>query len=84
MQFPDPGGRLLVHRLRGPWNDAAQSSDGQVALRDDAALAAGDESDPLLLFLAGDDHSQTPVPVAYPVITAPGFGITVLPIGVPC
>lgn len=82
--FPDPGDCYSFAGFGGQtWNYAAQSSDGQVALRYEAALDAGDESEVLLLFLASDDRSQTPSPAAYLMITAPGFDVTVLPVEVP-
>ncbi|WP_028474832.1 hypothetical protein [Nocardioides alkalitolerans] len=82
--LPDPGDGYSFSGVAGMlWNYADTFPDGQIAFRYDPELAAGEESDILLLLINSDDRSQSPVPVANLLLTAPGYDATVLPLTVP-
>ncbi|ROP56778.1 MULTISPECIES: hypothetical protein [unclassified Rathayibacter] len=80
----DPGSGYSFAGFNGQqWSYADGFPEGRIALRYDPALAAGEESGILLLLIASDDRTQSPVPVADLVITAPGFDVAVLSLTVP-
>ncbi|ROQ15444.1 hypothetical protein EDF54_0306 [Rathayibacter sp. PhB93] len=80
----DPGDGYVFDGYNGQqWSYAYGFPEGRVALRYDPALAPGEESVVLFLLIANTDRTQSPVPVADLVITAPGFDVTVLSLSVP-
>lgn len=82
--LPEPGDGFSFSGFSGLlWSYADPFPDGQIAFRYDLALPAGEESDILLLLIDNNDRSQNPVPVADLLVTAPGFGVTVLPLEIP-
>ncbi|GLK18481.1 hypothetical protein [Herbiconiux flava] len=62
------------------WNYTSSFPDGSISFQYDAELVSGDETDILLLLIDSADRSQSPVPVAELVVTAPGFRAATVPL----